>query len=573
MPSRRLNFGDYVSLMRDRLLATLPGLDTTPGSITRNIVDAVAEVSAQADLAAPGGAEAWDFDAASGEALDRLAAFFGFERRPATVATGFVTVVLGGPLTRDYLVEKGTAFYFSELGVERRYLCASNMPLVRYRTQGIIPVVAEGAGATGNCRSGLINRCSMPIENLLRITNEEPVTGGAAPESDESLRGRMRRDLFRSRLGSEAYYRDIAMRHPNVSSAQLITPAQYAEETLTVLNGVARSQEDSLAYSYEDGLSVYLVRENRYLTEGIDYSVERGELDSGQPLAPSVRFNSAALEGEYVRLRHRYCSTASRNDPLAGMFHYLDLYVRGRRPEPWVDRAIFPRASQVGRGPVAPGSHPETTGLVGAPCYVFVRQPVARLVPTIEFSGVVYREGRDYLLAKDASRNASSSRARDALVWITALPPGRPFPAFNVDYYHEAVTGEVQEALDAPEAHAAGEDILVHSASEITLDFDFEVEWSRGREDPEALRTRLADYLSGVEMGSTVQLGVVVGVLYSLASVKSVTLGSAGVLTSSGRSYRHAVPLPDGTVPVAGLLNVKNLAPNSYSETEARRGD
>src|SRR4051794_5411380 len=81
---------DIVAQMRAALSVSEPDLDTTIGSTTRKILDAVAEVVAESLIDKLLLDYQYDIDAKSGQDLDDFVALFGFNRLPAKRATGTV---------------------------------------------------------------------------------------------------------------------------------------------------------------------------------------------------------------------------------------------------------------------------------------------------------------------------------------------------------------------------------------------------------------------------------------------------------------------------------------------------
>jgi hypothetical protein len=561
-----MNFTDRVSYLISAIRVQDPSLDTGPTSPIRVMIDAVAEMATQADIAYDRAFE-WDITKKSGRDLDNFVETFGFTRIPATNAIGNVTLTFGYNTTRDYLIPEGTRLYSNRMGSGGyyTYLTRETVGIPRYSAYATLPVVAEFPGASYNARAGEIRRIDYNIEQVVQILNEDPITGGKRTETDEELRMRFRTELFRSNLGNPSWYRNIALRHPRVTSTQLVTPTQETEEHLKIIRGQAQCQEDSLIFTYPETFNIYLPRLNIWLEENRDYIVI---VDNETPSPPLVEFvGSNHLEGDDVTVRYRYCSNRSRNNPLTSKMHYLDLYVVGNQPDSVIDYSFWASDQIFGASSVTLETHPE--GNVGLPYYIFTRQPVVDVPKEIFVQGRSYFRGRDYDLVKDRSVNGDSTRAKDILLWRTNLPAGEPVPSFLVNYFHEAVVSDIQSVLDQPDMHTAVDDVLVHAANKIEFDIDLVVEWERGISDLPLLEETIQEHFSSVPMGSKIRIGPLMRDISGLTRVAAVFLGEKGIssdtLIRGKAQWKYDVPIPDGSVPILRNLNITTTASNLYN--------
>lgn len=561
-----MEFIERVQYLISAIRVQDPSLDTSPVSPVRVLINAVAEMGAQADTAVDR-AYNWDISSKSGRDLDNFVDTFGFSRLPAKHALGFVTLVFSSNITKDYVIPAGTRLYSTKRGPNGNYTyqTVETVGIPRYTAYQTIQVASEFAGASYNARAGEIRSIDFDIEQLIQVLNEEPITGGKREETDEELRLRFRSELFRSNLGNPSWYRNIALRHPRVSATQLIATSQEVEEHLKIVRGRAQCQEDSLIFTYPDSFSVFLPKNNKWLEENKDYIII---LDNDDPKPPALEFiGTEYSEGDIVTVRYRYCSSRSRNNPATNNMHYLDIYVSGNQSEPVIDYSSWSSKQIFGSGSVNEQTHPD--GIVGLPYYVFVRQPVSRIPKEVSIQGISYIEGKDYELIKDKSVNADSTRAKDILLWKTNLPVGEPVPIFHFPYYHESVVSDIQEVLDQPDMHTAVDDILVHAAKEIEFDLDIVVEWERGISDDDVLRETIQEHLSTVQMGSKIRIGPLMRAMSQVTRVAAIFLGENGITsdeTIRGKNqWKFDVPLPDGSVPILRNLNITTTASNIYT--------
>lgn len=135
---------------------------------------------------------------ATGRWLDKHAYDNGLERKAANKAYGSVTVT-GSP---GRTIPAGFVFAVPSDGA---------MPAIEFETltEAVIPysgtinvnVQAVVAGTGSNVANDTVTIMSCPVTGITKITNAAPITGGAAEESDDSLRQRID-DLLAGRGGS-----------------------------------------------------------------------------------------------------------------------------------------------------------------------------------------------------------------------------------------------------------------------------------------------------------------------------------------------------------------------------------
>lgn len=560
-----MTFRERVEYLIGAVRAQDHSLDTSPASPLRVLINANAEAGAQADLAVER-VYSWDISSKNGRDLDNFVEVFGFTRIPAIHARGFVTLKFATNTTRDYIIPKGIRFYSGRQGTSGfySYLSSEQIGIPRYSSYVNVPIQAEFPGAAHNARPGEIGIMDYSVEQLVNVINESSITGGKGEESDEELRSRFRATLFRNNLGNEAWYKSIAERHPNVVSTQVIRPSQEVEEHLKIINNKVSCTEDSLTYTFPGTFSVYLPRIDEWLEENKDYIVV---IDNDTPIPPVVEFiGTKHKEGDSVRIRYRYNSSVSRNNPITGSMHYLDIFVAGNQPSSFIDYSTWPTDQVFGAGTVNEITHPD--GSMGKSYYVFTRQPVLDVPNEISVRGRSYFKNRDYVLVKDKTVNGNSTRAKDILMWKTTLPFGEPVPAFHMPYFHDSVVSTIQDTLELPDMHTAVDDVLVHSANVIPFSIDLVVEWERGIPNDEGLDSAIRNHFSSISMGSKIRIGPLMKTLHEVNRVAAVFMGDSGIsseTTIRGRNnWKFDVPLPDGSIPSLNNLKISTTASNVY---------
>lgn len=553
-----MNFDSAVKYLKQSVRERIPSLDVSAASPIRWLLDAVAELHAQANLAHDRAIN-WDVNTKVGQDLDYFVELFGMFRQPGRHATGTVTLFFGSPITRGYLIPQGTELHSKNLGgITYTYLTSTQVGVPQYSSFATLPVIAEEIGPTYNIRANEINDINFDIEQLVAVRNERSIRGGSGDESDGDLQTRFKTDLFRDILGNEAWYRQIASRHPQVSAVQLLRPTQDAEEHLVIRDDQVKCVEDSLKYTYPNTFSVMLTKNNEWLVEERDFRVD---IDNQTPSPPTIEFISSAHEnGDSVIVRYHYCSRKSRNNPEANDLRYLDLFVRGNNPTQAIDFSTWGSKNVIGISNVNETTHPGSSN--GRPFYVFVRQPVYEVPDEMEIRGRSYIKNRDYQLIKDSTVHFNSSNAKDILQWNSSLPEGN----FFIPYYHDSVISDIQGVMDEPDMHTAIDDVLVHAAEEIEFDVEITVEWDRGRDNEEGMKEAVEDFFSQVKMGSRIRYGDIMKVLHDVPRVEAVFMEEiSSNRTIRGRNkWRSDVPLPDGTTPSLGELIINVTAANDF---------
>lgn len=117
---------------------------------------------------------------ATGADLDSVLGQFGFERKRATYASGYVTVagVDGAALNIGDLVAKGKVLYAVQ----------GSASIVNGKA--VVNITAQSPGSSGNARPGEVNYFPVVLSGILSVTNEGDIIGGTDAESDEEYRSR-----------------------------------------------------------------------------------------------------------------------------------------------------------------------------------------------------------------------------------------------------------------------------------------------------------------------------------------------------------------------------------------------
>lgn len=110
---------------------------------------------------------------------------FGFDKLPASVASGFVTLALDPPPVADSVIPAGASFSASD---GRRYLSTADTPWPAGAASIRVPVVAAVVGAAGNAAAGDIT--STALSDRPYSVGNPAISNGRDLESDLEQRAR-----------------------------------------------------------------------------------------------------------------------------------------------------------------------------------------------------------------------------------------------------------------------------------------------------------------------------------------------------------------------------------------------
>lgn len=112
---------------------------------------------------------------------------FSFYRKPATRATGYVTIFYDKPLEKDILIPKGSIFHTGKMRFNKEYYKTLENIVVREGSQSVIlKIEAVKPGIKGNAIAGEICKMQMGSPNISNIANTTPLTNGTNRESETS---------------------------------------------------------------------------------------------------------------------------------------------------------------------------------------------------------------------------------------------------------------------------------------------------------------------------------------------------------------------------------------------------
>lgn len=159
---------------------------------------------------------------ATGDRLDLHGEQRGIIRKEAAHAVGTITFSRYLPMSFDLVIPQGTVCATSgEEPVE--YETMEETVLTAGEVSVDAPARAVLGGRAGNCASGRITVLTAVPAGINYCVNREAFTGGADPEDDEAYRARILAAYAQPDNGTNAaYYKEIALAQPGVTSAQVV---------------------------------------------------------------------------------------------------------------------------------------------------------------------------------------------------------------------------------------------------------------------------------------------------------------------------------------------------------------
>lgn len=319
--------------MVDALRVSDPELDTGVGTEPRKIIDLLAEQLAEVDSSKSLLSLRFDIDSKAGADLDEFAAMFGFSRFAARRARGVITLYRHAPAPHPIFVPAGSQV--STASVEPVvFQTVGGAWMSQGATSVQIPIQAVVGGSRGNLGSNEISLLLNGVEDLSSTAaNLAATTGGMDEESDARFIERFKRTVFRSLAGTKDMYLGVALESGG-PSAGAITPSHanvvdatstWREQIQIGTDGEAHSSipTGNIKYVYDDSFLLGTdIAGGSLFARGVHYDVDLSTLPPriiGHDLEPGAIYD---LEFEYT-------SSASRNDPGAGISNRVDVWVNG----------------------------------------------------------------------------------------------------------------------------------------------------------------------------------------------------------------------------------------------------
>ena len=564
---------DVVGQMRRALAVIDPDLDTSIGTTTRKIMDAVGESIAESYLDKHMLAYVYDVDSKTGGDLDSFCQTVGgISRLSGKRATGTVTFSRSG--TDDFYVGIPSNSQISSNSSSAIFQTIGGAAMLAGSLSVTVAVQAVEIGPHGNVAANSLTLIGSLMEGVSVCTNMNPMTGGMDMETDSELRERWRRTAFRSMAGTEQMYLGLALDDSSVTAAQVIGASKRRREQVQMIDGFGQSSVDDSSYVFPTGVYVGpSIDDGNLMLNGIDYFWDHSYDDSGHhrprvSAMPGVTDydtgrrdeddNSIreSLQGAILDLDYEYTPHASRNDPDglrfggAAVMSRVDIWCAGKRPISARQSVVFQSSKRFTDADDDPyntskfvrlnGNHPTSTNAYLPLAY----GPIIAIPDVLNIVGVSYgRIGastigvthpNSYAVIHDDSPFGYTATSGFGLEWV--VNPDQilhPLPASgsvftiggNGDYLYDEVPRSVQAQVDR--WRLVGVDAKVHAAKEVYLRFSMALMYDRSANQyavNEAVDAAIAKHLSKVGLGGVVQVSDIQQVVHNVAGVDNVRL-------------------------------------------------
>lgn len=523
--------------MRQHLQITEPDLDTSTGSVTRKILDAVAEAISEAYVDQHLLTYSYDIDSKTEGDLDAFVQLFGLSRIPARRATGTVTFSRSG--AADKVISIPVNFQMTTTGDPAVTIATISPAAMNVGDLSVnVPVQAVTAGPDGNVPPGTLYPLQ-PLDNIATIVNAAALTGGETQETDSELRTRWKQTVFRNMAGTESMYLGIALNDPDCGAANVIGASKRRREQLQIASGAATSTVTGSKYNYSGSQLVGTNLEQGQINlPGVDYSWNT----TVNPPRVDVLSTTALPDGTLIDLEFDYVPNASRNDLSNNINNRIDVWCAGSREVDAVQAIVFRNTLTFNNTSGSPYQRTTYVRPDGTnPTLSNVLIPLA-FGPIITVPASVVVGGTTYGLATAdhplGSVSGGITYAYQIVHQDTAFgwAPGSLFglewnaanlPAndtvFSLDYTYNGVPYSIQNEINR--WRLVGTDAVAHQAKNVFLKFNIAVIYDLTADQTvvnTAINTAISDFLSKLGLATTVQGSDILNVIHNVPGVDAV---------------------------------------------------
>lgn len=544
------NLTQIASQIVANLRVTDPELDTSVGSTTRKIIDAVAESIAEAYIDTHLIDYQYDIDAKVDADLDDFVQLFGMARLPAKRASGLVTFTRGGTASG---ASTATLPLHTQVSSNTTPPVAVQTVTSAFMEPGSrtvnVPVQAVEAGPAGNLPANSLVVIATPVQGVNKVTNVQPLSGGSAQETDTALRLRWKKTVFRSLAGTEQMYLGVALDDPDCYVANVIGSSKKRREQIQIIGGVGQTTVDDATYIFAEPVMVGRNIDGGDINlAGVDYAWD----NTANPPRFNVLNATLMPNNEIFEVDFEYVPLASRNKPGSGITNRVDIWVGGTRAQAAVQSLVFRRSivfSNTSTNPYYRQKFRRASGVVPTAANVFLPfafGPVLTAPATISVQGVIYAladaahpmgttESIDgetvtyaYQVVHDTSAEGLTPYSAFGLEWHAgALPPDNAVFSVGADeenpYTYNDMIGSIQEAVDR--WRLLGVDARVHQAKTTFLRLNVAIMYSLRANQPltnQAIDTAVAAYMTAIGFQGRVQVSDLLQVIHNVEGVDNV---------------------------------------------------
>jgi uncharacterized phage protein gp47/JayE len=582
------NAQEIVTQMRQALAITDPDLDTSTGSVTRKILDVNAEAISEAYIDNHVLAYQYDIDSKVDADLDQFVQLFGMARFAARRATGTITFTRAVSTTLVSVpinTQVNSNNFDTETGDAISVLTLSTGILDIGDLSVTVPVQAIQSGPDGNVPAGSLTLIATPVEGVTSVTNLTALSGGSFQETDNELRARWKKTVFRSMAGTDQMYLGIAVNDPDCSNANVVGAAKRRREQVQVASGIAQSTAVDVKTTYAAGQMVGKDIDNGDMAiPGIHYT-----WDTGTNPPRAVIIDTAGYpDGTLLDLDFAYVPNASRNDTVNAITNRIDVWCKGTRAIDAAQSVVFKNTSVFSATSsnvfynlnyLRPDGTNPTVGnffiplafgpIVTVPATIVIGGTTYGLVDATHAAGsisggVTYA----YRIVHENTAFGWSPTSRFGLEWHAAtIPTLNTVFSINQDYTYNDVPSAVQKEISRWKL--AGTDAMAHQAKNVFLKFNLAVIYDY-KVDPtvtaQLIGASISAFLESLGFNAVVQASDILQVIHNTPGVDAVRFLHGGDISGyvSGTPNLFTV----GIQKVVGTTVV-----TSYVDTNGRAKD
>lgn len=554
------------------LALTEPTLDTTIGSVTRKIIDAVSGVIVENTNDDHLMNYQYDIDSKTGGALTDFVRLFGLDRQQAQRATGVVTFSRPATVANTTLaaIPIGTQVSSNTNPIQTVQTIASAVVPIG-QTSVDVPVQAQSSGPAGNVSAASLVNVATAVPGIVSVTNAQALTGGANQEADADLRTRFKATVFRNLAGTTQMYRALALQtqaDPTDPSSLAVTQVNILgsrvtyREQVQVTAGVASSSITDAAYIYPS--SVFLgtdIGGGLLQTPVAQYTVTIN--NSVSPATLSVASVGSNTPDGVYDLQFDYVSSYSRNDPFGTRWGGTNAYV-SNRVDIWCNglitgttptqTGVFSTISSLlfnntanspmnlNRFSKLDGTHPSLNDIF----MPLLFGPITSVPSSLSIATVSYTLGTHYDIVHQSDAFGYSPTSKFGLVWYAGGAHPTTGAAYSITYNYNAVPATVQTSIEGS-YRLLGTDVQVHAGIQRDYRFHFAVVYTSGYSSATvntAIGTALSTLVNGLGFESAMQVSDILQVVHNVPGVDNVRF-----LTSAddGTNYGIQLIYPNGT--------------------------
>lgn len=557
------NAADIAQQIKDALALSIPGLDTSIGSVMGKFIDAASLPMSEAFLDQHLTTYQYDIDSMTSGTLEAFVRLFGIDRRPARFSVGIVSFGRSATTAAKdpAQIPVGTQV-LSNTDPQIAVQTTASAVMAVNQTTVDVPVQALVAGSAGNVAAGSLVLLASDVGGLSsNTTNTAAMAFGADVEDDATLRARWKATAFRNLAGTQQMYMAMALQSSDeVSAVNVIGPKKTWSDRITISSGTSAAISfGNPAYIY--GSNVFLgtdISSSLLLAAGTDYAVTINNTVNPATLTFSAVAGGVMADGDYD-IQFDYVPVYSRNNPLGTRFNEtfsvnnrIDVWVNGQDPVAVTQACKFSTASgqrfnNTTTSALYRQNFRTPQGTIPAANDIFLPLAYCPILSIANLGTPGFTEGVHYDIVhrSDAFGYAASSVA--GLVWYASGSLPTSGTAFTISYIYNQVPAVIQQQIEG-QWRLLGTDCRVHAGIVQRYRFNLAIIYTRGYDSTAVntdINTALSTLLANLGFDSSLQVSDVLQAAHNVAGVDNVRFLNS---TDDGTHYAIEKVNPDSSI-------------------------